>query len=148
MQDPEPIECNGRVLEVQQNLATALRWLRFTDRPRLLWIDAICINQKDEKEKSIQIQNMFTIFYRAEKGTIAWLGEKRECGFEAFRFLQESSVDQRHGRECVRGLVHIVRGMHAHPMPEEVVPADLAETGGLCRQDVTHPSSKRNHGLE
>jgi hypothetical protein len=109
MQDSELVECNGRVLEVQRNLATALRWLRFTDRPRLLWIDAICINQKDEKEKSIQIQNMFTIFYRAEKGTIAWLDEKRECGFEAFRFLQESSVDQRHGRECVRGLVHIVR---------------------------------------
>lgn len=108
----ELIECNGTALEVQQDLATALRWLRLTDSPRLLWVDAICINQTDEAEKSIQIQNMFTLFYRAEKGTVAWLGEKRECGVEAFRFLQESSMDQRHRRECVPGLVYILKGIH------------------------------------
>jgi hypothetical protein len=33
-------------LEIQQNLASALKYLRLPDETRTLWVDAVCINQK------------------------------------------------------------------------------------------------------
>ena len=39
------------------------------------WIDSICINQEDEKEKSLQMEIMGKIYERAHK-TVVWLGEE------------------------------------------------------------------------
>ncbi|KAF7914568.1 uncharacterized protein EAF01_000974 [Botrytis porri] len=36
---------------VTTNLESALRYLRYRDLPRVLWIDAICINQEDIPER-------------------------------------------------------------------------------------------------
>jgi hypothetical protein len=44
---------------------------------RLLWVDAICINQSDIEEKSHQISRMGDI-YREASDVIAWLGEPDE----------------------------------------------------------------------
>jgi Heterokaryon incompatibility protein (HET) len=41
-------------LPIMANLAAGLRQLRFSDRSRRLWVDAICINQKDNDEKGPQ----------------------------------------------------------------------------------------------
>ena len=46
---------NGQVFPVRRNLAFALKDLRLADRPRRLWIDAICVNQGDHKERSSQV---------------------------------------------------------------------------------------------
>jgi hypothetical protein len=40
---------------VTRNLATAIPYLRYEDRPRRLWIDAICVNQQDLAERSKQV---------------------------------------------------------------------------------------------
>src|SRR5271170_2412568 len=42
------IQCNGAACPVTTNLATALRYLRLRDRERIMWVDAICINQQDD----------------------------------------------------------------------------------------------------
>src|SRR6266516_3122115 len=42
-------------LEIQPNLASALKCLRFQGKSRYFWIDAICIDQTNNKEKSEQI---------------------------------------------------------------------------------------------
>ncbi|KAF3052183.1 hypothetical protein E8E11_007484 [Didymella keratinophila] len=34
------------VISITQNLDVALRYLRFTEEPRYIWVDALCINQK------------------------------------------------------------------------------------------------------
>ena len=60
-------------LELRENLACALKHLRYTDKPRRLWIDAICINQKDIKERGAQVSHMHKI-YRFAKRVVAWLG--------------------------------------------------------------------------
>jgi hypothetical protein len=39
-------ETGQKTLSITQNLARALPYLRYEDRPRLLWVDAICINQQ------------------------------------------------------------------------------------------------------
>lgn len=72
------ITCNGRTLKVWENLYKALpclaRQLRQEDfAPRQIWIDAVCINQLDDTEKSEQIDRMSAIYRRARQ-VIVWLG--------------------------------------------------------------------------
>ncbi|EHK50303.1 uncharacterized protein TrAtP1_007374 [Trichoderma atroviride] len=57
---------------VGRNLRKALDDLRLQSRPRLVWNDAICINQKDNVEKGHQIQLMHQIYSRAAV-VCAWL---------------------------------------------------------------------------
>jgi hypothetical protein len=46
-----PITCNGCVLEVTRNLKMALNDLRHPEQERVLWVDAVCINQENEDER-------------------------------------------------------------------------------------------------
>ena len=69
-----PITCNvTKALFVRRNLRDALLQLRETDKPRKLWIDALCINQADDNEKSIQVNRMHMNYQHASQ-VIAWLG--------------------------------------------------------------------------
>ncbi|OAP58011.1 hypothetical protein AYL99_07101 [Fonsecaea erecta] len=58
--------------EVSQNLADALRKLK-ENKISTVWVDAICINQRDTIEKSREIVRMFAI-YRMAKLVVIWLG--------------------------------------------------------------------------
>ncbi|PLB34246.1 HET-domain-containing protein [Aspergillus candidus] len=62
------------IVRITANLDAALRHLRFEDRPRTLWIDAICINQGDLNERSEQVQRMAHIYTQAQR-VVVWLGE-------------------------------------------------------------------------
>lgn len=67
------IRCNGRLTSISENLYTALRTLRLRDSPLLLWADALCINQDDTSERTLQVGLMAEI-YRNSKETVIWLG--------------------------------------------------------------------------
>ena len=62
-----------RRLGIRPNLEAALRHLRRLDSPRTLWIDALCINQADNAEKSMQVQRMSQV-YRLAHRVLVWLG--------------------------------------------------------------------------
>ncbi|RDW77673.1 hypothetical protein BP6252_05726 [Coleophoma cylindrospora] len=64
-------------ITVTSNLAQALRALRLPNKPRYLWIDAVCINQQDELEKTRQVKLMSEIFQGASNVCI-WLGPEDE----------------------------------------------------------------------
>jgi hypothetical protein len=51
--------------------------MRYTDRPRILWADAICINQLNTAEKESQVQLMRSIFSKAQQ-TLIFLGDVEE----------------------------------------------------------------------
>lgn len=70
---PHVIKLNGKRLAITENLHLALRNMRFEDEDRILWVDAICIDQKNEKERGHQVQQMGDIFSRAEQ-VVFWLG--------------------------------------------------------------------------
>ena len=59
---------------VRPNLHAALNQLRLRDRPRRLWIDAICINQDDNDEKNAQVSLMADVYSKAQSVCV-WLGE-------------------------------------------------------------------------
>ncbi|KAL9116139.1 MAG: hypothetical protein Q9227_000508 [Pyrenula ochraceoflavens] len=57
-----------------KNCWSLLRYLRPSRGLRLIWIDAICINQKDTLEKQSQVSAMYDI-YRHCTRVVVWLGE-------------------------------------------------------------------------
>lgn len=63
---------------VTRNPHAALQDLRFNDRSRVLWTDAICINQNDNAEKTEQVRQMRSIYLSAN-GVVVWLGEKGDA---------------------------------------------------------------------
>jgi hypothetical protein len=68
--------CNGCPVLVTQSLHDALKNLRDSQISGLLWIDALCINQKDIAERSAQVLLMEAIYTRAAE-VIIWLGPLR-----------------------------------------------------------------------
>lgn len=72
-EDPEIIDCDGIALKIQKNAFHMLLDLRLTDRTRSLWIDAICINQNDSKERGEQVSFMHAI-YASAKAVVIYLG--------------------------------------------------------------------------
>jgi hypothetical protein len=64
---------DGSKLGVTQNLYLALQYLRSEDEDRILWIDGLCINQGNNKEKGHQVQQMGNIYRLAER-VVIWLG--------------------------------------------------------------------------
>ncbi|KAH6961956.1 heterokaryon incompatibility protein-domain-containing protein [Ilyonectria sp. MPI-CAGE-AT-0026] len=68
---------NGEQYRVTEDLHDALHEFSLADTSRALWIDAICINQEDQQEKSSQVQRMKEI-YRNAKGVLVWVGKAKE----------------------------------------------------------------------
>ncbi|KAK7948423.1 uncharacterized protein PG986_009309 [Apiospora aurea] len=57
-----------------------------------LWVDGICINQQDSKEKSAQVAHMKDIYVRAER-VLVWLGPTDEQAGLAFDTLERFAQD-------------------------------------------------------
>ncbi|KAL2023614.1 hypothetical protein VTK56DRAFT_1771 [Thermocarpiscus australiensis] len=74
-------------LHLRPNLATALRYLRHSEEVRVLWIDAICINQEDIEERNRQVQRM-TYIYKHARRVVAWLGEESDDSKHALATLR------------------------------------------------------------
>ncbi|KAK9417241.1 putative Heterokaryon incompatibility domain-containing protein [Seiridium unicorne] len=73
----QPVIVDGNEMQVTTNLEAALRHLRSDQKPRTLWVDAICINQQDDREKSPQVPMMGKIFQQATS-VLAWFGHGDE----------------------------------------------------------------------
>jgi hypothetical protein len=78
------IEINSRSLIVSQNLYDALG--RMNGLANLIWIDAICINQKDLAERASQVLLMDDIYSKASR-VIAWLGKDESDAQETLLVL-------------------------------------------------------------
>ncbi|KAI1266598.1 hypothetical protein F5Y18DRAFT_445030 [Xylariaceae sp. FL1019] len=71
----ETIFCNAKPMSISANLHAALRRLRTPNGHVRLWVDAICINQKDDVERAYQVGMMREI-YENSKEVLIWLGER------------------------------------------------------------------------
>lgn len=65
----------SRVLHITSTLAGALRRFRYASALRWIWVDALCINQHDNAEKSRQIPLMADI-YKGASRVMVWLGHE------------------------------------------------------------------------
>ncbi|KAI8628880.1 heterokaryon incompatibility protein-domain-containing protein [Xylariaceae sp. FL1651] len=69
----QEISLDGRPFKITKNLECALRHLRQVSAERVLWVDALCINQADVAERSHQVTLMKDIYSLCERD-LAWLG--------------------------------------------------------------------------
>jgi hypothetical protein len=73
------LRLNGETVtqKIMPNLRKALRRVRLSNRSRVVWADAICINQDDEKERGHQVRLMREI-YKNAKNVVVFLGSEEE----------------------------------------------------------------------
>lgn len=81
-----PVQCNGRSHLITPNLKLALQNIRLQDKTRTLWVDAICINQTDNEERSSQVRMMPAI-YRIARKVLMWLGKDSPAIEKAFETI-------------------------------------------------------------
>ncbi|KAL9036475.1 MAG: hypothetical protein Q9180_004280, partial [Flavoplaca navasiana] len=74
-------------LAITENLHSALQHLRKTSSPRTLWVDAACINQRDDEERSQQVARMADI-YRSAAKVLIWLGPEADNSALAIKALE------------------------------------------------------------
>lgn len=64
-----------------KNLSVALKVLRLPDKDRVLWVDALAINQSSFTERASQVKHMQWIYSRA-RDTLIWLNDNNLCEIE------------------------------------------------------------------
>jgi hypothetical protein len=97
---PWPVTCN---------LEQALRALRLPDRDRLLWVDALCINQKDIVEKGQQVRIMAQIYQSCTRDLL-WLGPEDARISRAMKLIPriQGHGESGHDKTC-KSMVEIER---------------------------------------
>ena len=88
-ENPTSVWVNGipnKSIPVTQNLEEALQHLRWKKKPRTLWIDALCIDQRNIEERAQQVAIMGRIYAKAN-GVIAWIGPESGNSTIAFDCL-------------------------------------------------------------
>jgi len=96
---------NRHPLVVTGNLHAALLCLRNRlTRGLKLWVDAICINQKDLAERNLQVKRMGSI-YRQALNTIVWPGAELIGTWKVFRFLRTLGIAHQQGRELAKSII-------------------------------------------
>ncbi|CAG8953817.1 hypothetical protein HYFRA_00006709 [Hymenoscyphus fraxineus] len=78
-----PQQCT---IQVTTSLAIALKQLRYTDSVRVIWADAICINQSDISERNQQVRIMDEIYRFATRVCVS-LGEEAHSSNEAMSLI-------------------------------------------------------------
>ncbi|KAH6997219.1 heterokaryon incompatibility protein-domain-containing protein [Ilyonectria destructans] len=71
------IEVSGSKVGVTKNLHSFLQRLRLADKTRALWIDQLCINQWDTKEKAQQVRQMRQIYTKC-RHCLLWMGDIKD----------------------------------------------------------------------
>lgn len=77
-----------RTLRVTRNLDTALRHLRKPDCSRVMWIDALCIDQSNIKEQNRQVGYMCYIYWSTPR-VVVWLGPQADDSDYTVRRLHD-----------------------------------------------------------
>ncbi|KAF3769358.1 heterokaryon incompatibility, partial [Cryphonectria parasitica EP155] len=84
-----------KTLRVTKNLQIALQNLRYPDKERVMWIDALCIDQSNNVEKGPQVALMGHLFECASR-VVVWLGPEENgsgLAMERLAHIADPKVD-------------------------------------------------------
>jgi hypothetical protein len=121
---------------VTKNLADALRQFCLPSSERVIWIDAIYINQDKDTERSHQVKMIRATYQKAERVAV-WLGIEERNGELAFDLLHRM-LKQEDAEDWVQEVL---------PTPDQasylgaltLVPTGLTGDGsGLSRKSLQH----------
>ncbi|KAF7198338.1 Heterokaryon incompatibility protein 6, OR allele [Pseudocercospora fuligena] len=107
------ISVDGKLLDIPQSSEKALRRVRKRDEFIVVWIDAVCINQDDEAERSQQVAMMADI-YRNGHTNFVILGhdapESTESALNSMDLLREIEIED--AIEDGTSLVDVIHNMY------------------------------------
>lgn len=83
----DALTLRGGHLRITASLASALRTFRKSNEPIALWIDQVCINQADIRERGSQVALMGQIYRRAQQ-VFVWLGAQNPSDLSNLWMLQ------------------------------------------------------------
>lgn len=96
-ENKQHILIDGKLFNITQNLHAALIRLRDAYIDRIMWVDAICMNQDDVKERTHQVKSMAMIYAYASR-VVVWLGEEADessATMEKIRIEANTRIRQR-----------------------------------------------------
>jgi hypothetical protein len=82
------IQVNDGRLDIGSSLHCALQYLRYPDRQRVLWVDAICIDQSNTPERNTQVPIMREVYQNAAS-TVCFLGPTLKRTRALYAMLEE-----------------------------------------------------------
>ncbi|KAI3318840.1 HET-domain-containing protein [Xylariaceae sp. AK1471] len=125
--------CGDSHLRITMSLESALLNLRLDSEPRMLWVDAICINQGDLVERGRQVVLMEQIYRNASK-TVVYLGDKSADSDLAAKYLE----------------THMwrVRGAIADFINQRRVAEDTGEMMQICIKSLGTSQAKLFEGFD
>ncbi|CAG9986683.1 unnamed protein product [Clonostachys byssicola] len=121
-----PIYIDGHMLMIRKNLSVALKRWRRRQGTFHIWVDAICINQEDNDEKSSQVQLMRFI-YQSARMVLIYL-EEADGWEEANKAMQQLC----HSDPVFRS--QEIQGSHILSVRGLIF--DSIEQVGTCRTDI------------
>lgn len=90
---PCSINIGEQNLNVTTNLYAALLRLQDRSLERIIWIDALCINQNNPEERGQQVQLMAMIFSKAHR-VLVWLGKAAHNVEGALEDIQRAAIEE------------------------------------------------------
>ena len=103
-EDTRTILLHGHEFPITLSLWYALARLRSRTCPVLIWVDAVCINQKDINERSHQVQSMINIYALATSVNM-WLGPESEDSNLAIQLLDDIVTCSDKNNGDIRGII-------------------------------------------
>jgi hypothetical protein len=116
-------------LPVTVNLYAALLHLRDRLIERIIWVDAICIDQDNQTERAQQVQSMAKIYCKANR-VIVWLGEAVADSDQALKEIRvaadEESIRSSHNEGKQQAILALLQRkwfqrIWVRPQTQEVV---------------------------
>ena len=107
-------------IDVTENLWEALRRYREVDNIKTLWVDAVCIDQANNQERSQQILLMRRI-YSESKRVLIWLSLESPSILPAFEFIKRIvDLAFKEGRNDLDGLHNEIRPLQTDEYQDAV----------------------------
>ena len=112
--DTISLEVNGQILQVTQNLYSALQHLSQMVNNLVIWVDAICINQLDFSERANQVKMMGDI-YGSARHVLVWLGNAFEDSHLGLDMIEKLGNAYHDLRDRELAIAHVSGFQHDEP---------------------------------
>ncbi|OMP88487.1 hypothetical protein BK809_0003244 [Diplodia seriata] len=83
-----PVYLGKSFIKVNMTIRDALRRLRYKDKPRFIWVDQVCVNQRNPLEHQLRVATTPAIFNRAQR-VLIWAGEEDEHSAAAINLCEK-----------------------------------------------------------
>lgn len=121
------ITVDGKNQPVTVNLRDVLQRVRHISDARILWADAVCINQEDLEERDQQVRLMASIFSNADH-VVAWLGKDDGDANAVSTLIQNTTKSIREQSKSLGGIKNI-----PEVMPDDLVLYDYPTWTSLAK---------------